>query len=90
VFLDAGADCSVMPTAGEKAICYALQKYGAYSLGESGVAFGFNFETSTNGQPGGSVPNSYPGVGFTGNYYALTSIPWSRLKVAKDCLCTPY
>jgi hypothetical protein len=90
VFLDAGADCSVIPTAGEKAICYALQKYGAYSLGESGVPFGLNFEISTQGQPGGSGPSSFAGAGFTGNYYALTNIPWSRLKVAKDCLCTPY
>ncbi|HSK80765.1 MAG TPA: hypothetical protein VLQ45_30200, partial [Thermoanaerobaculia bacterium] len=90
VFLDSGADCSTMPTAGEKAICYALQKYGAYSLGQSGVKLGFNFEMSTNGQPGGSVPSSYAGAGFTGNYYALTNIPWSRLKVAKDCLCSPY
>jgi hypothetical protein len=90
VFLDSGADCSLMPTAGEKAICYALQKYGAYALGQSGATLGLKFEIVTDGQPGGSGPNAYPSAGFTGDYYALTNIPWSRLKVAKDCLCSPY
>jgi hypothetical protein len=91
VFLESSADCSVVSPVGAKAVCYALKKYGAYVLRHTNdTAFSFLFETPTPGQPGGSGADPYPGVGFTADYYNLTSIPWSRLKVAKDCQCTPY
>ena len=90
VFLDSSADCSTVSPVGEKAVCYALQKYGAYAVGTTSAAFSLLFEVPTSGQPGGSGPDPYPGVGFTGDYYGMPNIPWSRLKVAKDCQCTPY
>jgi hypothetical protein len=91
VFLESSADCSVVSPVGAKAVCYALKKYGAYVLRHTNdTAFSFLFETPTPGQPGGSGADPYPGAGFTADYYNLTSIPWSRLKVAKDCQCTPY
>jgi hypothetical protein len=90
VFLDSSADCSTVSPAGEKAICYALKKYGAYAMGYSGSAFSLQFETPTAGQPGGSGADPYPGVGLTADYYDLSHIPWAKLKVAKDCQCTPY
>ncbi|HKV11665.1 MAG TPA: hypothetical protein VJ725_26200 [Thermoanaerobaculia bacterium] len=90
VFLDSSADCSTVSPVGEKAICYALQKYGAYAVSHSGSAFTLQFEVPTAGQPGGSGADPYPGAGFTGDYDDLSSIPWAKLKVAKDCQCTPY
>jgi hypothetical protein len=90
VFLDSTADCSTATPVGEKAICYALQKYGAYAVGTTSSAFSLEFEVPTAGQPGGSGADPYPGVGFTGDYYGMPNIPWSKLKVAKDCQCMPY
>lgn len=90
VFLDSTADCSAVSPAGEKAVCYALKKYGAYAMTHSGSAFTLQFETPTAGQPGGSAADPYPGVGFSGDYDNLSNIPWDKLKVAKDCQCTPY
>lgn len=90
VFLDSSADCSTVSPAGEKAVCYALQKYGAYAVSHSGSAFSLQFETPTAGQPGGSGADPYPGAGFAGDYDNLSNIPWANLKVAKDCRCTPY
>ena len=88
VFLDSAADCSTVSTTGEKAICYALQKYGAYAVASGGNSFGMYFETPTDGQPGGSGPDPYPGAGLVGDYYDMVNIPWSRLKVAADCRCS--
>jgi hypothetical protein len=90
VFLDSAADCSTVSPVGEKAVCYALQKYGAYMIGTGGSVFEIKFEVPTSGQPGGSGPDPYPGVGFVWDAYDMANIPWSRLKVAKDCQCTPY
>jgi hypothetical protein len=88
VFLDSAADCSAVSTIGEKAICYALQKYGAYAVASGGNSFGMYFATPTDGQPGGSGPDPYPGAGLVGDYYDMVNIPWSRLKVAVDCRCS--
>ncbi|HKV11666.1 MAG TPA: hypothetical protein VJ725_26205 [Thermoanaerobaculia bacterium] len=88
VFLDSAADCSTVATAGEKAICYALRKYGAYAVASGGNSFGLYFETPTDGQPGGSGPDPYSGAGLVGDNYDLVNIPWSRLKVAADCRCS--
>jgi hypothetical protein len=90
IFLDSGADCSTVTPVGEKAVCYALQKYGAYVIGTGGSTFSFKFEVPTEGQTGGSRADPYPGVGIVGDYYNMVSIPWSRLKVAPDCQCSPY
>ncbi|HSK77548.1 MAG TPA: hypothetical protein VLQ45_13945, partial [Thermoanaerobaculia bacterium] len=90
VFLDSTADCSTVSPAGEKAVCYALKKYGAYATTHSGSAFTLQFETPTAGQPGGSGADPYPGAGLSGDYDNLSNIPWANLKVAKDCQCTPY
>jgi hypothetical protein len=90
IFLDSSADCSIVSPVGEKAVCYALQKYGAYVTGMAGSPFSVTFEVPTGGLPGGSGPDPYPGVGLDEDSYELSHIPWSRLKVAKDCQCTPY
>lgn len=90
VFLDSGADCSTVSPVGEKAVCYALQKYGAYVIGTGGSTFSVKLEVPTEGQTGGSGPDPYPGVGIVGDYYSMVNIPWSRLKVAPDCQCSPY
>jgi hypothetical protein len=90
VFLDSTADCSTVSPVGEKAVCYALQKYGAYLIGTGGLVFGLKFEVPTDINTGGSGPDPYPGVGLAGDGYDMLHIPWSRLKVGDDCQCTPY
>jgi hypothetical protein len=84
VFLDSSADRSTVSPAGEKAICYALQKYGAYLTGASSAVFNLELEGPRDGQPGGSASNPYPGVGL-GEDSGLKNIPWGKLKVAVDC-----
>jgi len=90
IFLDKSADCSTVAPVGERAVCYALQKYGAYAIGIAGSPFSIVFEAPSGGQFGGSAPDPYPGVGLGWDYYDMTRIPWSQLKVAPDCQCTPY
>jgi hypothetical protein len=90
VFLDSSANCSTVSPVGEKAICYALQKYGAYVVHTASSAFTLKFEAPSSGLPGGSAPDPYPGVGLTRDSINLSHIPWTKLKVAKDCQCTPY
>jgi hypothetical protein len=87
VFLDSSADCSTVSPVGEKAICYALQKYGAYMTATSKDVFNLDLEIPTDGQPGDSGPNPYHGVGL-GENLGLPNIPWFKLKVAADCRCS--
>jgi hypothetical protein len=90
LYLDSTAACSTVSPVGEKALCYALQKYGAYVTGFGGSPFAVMFEAPTAGLPGGSAADPYPGVGIVGDFYDLSHIPWAKLRVAPDCQCTPY
>jgi hypothetical protein len=84
VFLDSSADCASVTPAGAEAVCYALQKYGAYNNDSGGSPFAMGFE----GDGVNDVPPVYSNVGIAWDYYDMSNIPWSHLHVAADCQCT--
>jgi hypothetical protein len=83
VFLDASADCAAVTPVGSEAVCYALQRYGAYDTDTGGSPFAMGFE----GDGSNDVPSVYSTVGFGWDYYDMKSVPWSHLHVAADCQC---
>jgi hypothetical protein len=83
VFLDSSANCAAVTPVGSEAVCYALQRYGAYDTDTGGSPFAMGFEGDGNND----IPSVYSNVGFGGDYYDMKSIPWSHLHVAADCQC---
>ena len=83
VFLDSSANCAAVTPVGSEAVCYALQKYGAYESDTAGSAFSIGLE----GSGGSTIAQPYINAGFTADYYNMTNIPWSHLHVAADCQC---
>jgi hypothetical protein len=65
-------------TAGERTVARALQKYGAYVIDNGGANMAFIFEV-----PSGET-DPYPSVGFTGDYFGMDRIPWTRLRVLRQ------
>jgi len=83
VFLDSSADCSAVTPAGSEAVCYALQRYGAYDTDTGGSPFAMGFEGDGNND----IPSAYSNAGFGWDYYDMSNIPWSHLHVAAGCQC---
>jgi hypothetical protein len=83
VFLDSSADCAAVTPAGSEAVCYALQRYGAYDTDTGGSPFAMGFE----GDGLNDVPTVYSNAGFGWDYYNMNDIPWSHLHMASDCQC---
>ncbi|WP_370064493.1 hypothetical protein [Mycobacterium sp. MAA66] len=82
--LDPSVNISSLP-AGEKAIAAALQTYGAYVCDTAGSPFALAFEgdPSLIGQSG-QVPMAYSNAGLSWDYYDMTDIPWSSLRVLQQ------
>lgn len=85
VFLNSSTNCAAVTPAGSEAVCYALQRYGAYDTDTSGSTFALGFE----GDGMNDVPAVYSQAGFGWDYYDMKNIPWSHLEVATNCACTP-
>jgi len=64
---------------GERAVFVALQKYGAYNIDCGGAALAFIFE-DIPGNPGAV----YTDAGLGWDYYGLTKIPWSKIRVLRS------
>jgi hypothetical protein len=78
--LDPSIDVGAIPgiSAGEAIVARALQVYGAYCKDTGGSKLAFAFE-----DPIGK-PNPYPALGFGWDYYAMSHIPWNRLRVLRS------
>ena len=80
--LDPSINIDAIPniTPGEKVIAKTLQTYGAYVIDQGGARMAFTFETvpdATATNPGAAYTNA----GFAWDYYNMTNIPWSQLRV---------
>jgi len=64
---------------GERAVFVALQKYGAYNIDCGGAAVALVFE-DVPGNPG----TVYADAGLGWDYYGLTKIPWSQIRVLRS------
>ena len=80
--LDPSIDVDAIPgiTPGEKVIAKTLQTYGAYVIDNGAAAIAFNFETvpgATSANPG----TVWTSAGLLWDYYDMTKIPWTKLRV---------
>ncbi len=77
--LDPSIDVNAIPgiTPGERAVARALQTYGAINRDNCGADICVAFEN-----PIGEA-DPYPAVGFTGDYFPMAKIPWSRMRVVQ-------
>jgi len=82
VQLDPSIDLSKIPgiTQGELVVGRALQKYGAYCVDQGGAPMAVGFE-NPSGDPKG---DPYPSAGFAWDYYGMSHIPWSKLRVLRN------
>ena len=82
LFLDAKANCAFDPAEPiEEAVCFALQRYGAFVTDTGGSRFAVGFEGASAGEPGGSGPSPYKAGGLKWDYYDMSAIPWRYLEV---------
>jgi len=75
VQLDPHIDVDALPgiTRGERTVARALQRYGAYCGDNGGARMAFLFEYTTS--------DAYRKAGLGWDYFDMTHIPWSRLRV---------
>lgn len=67
-------------TPGEVAVAKAMQVYGAYVVDQGGAALSMSFQLApdaTSTSPG----SVYEAAGFRWDYYGMSKVPWSRLRV---------
>jgi hypothetical protein len=70
-----------MPKA-EYAVAEALQRYGAYIIDVGASPLSISFERDNTARRG-SVGQTYIDAGLSWDNYALTNIPWKKLRVLK-------
>lgn len=80
--LDPNIDIDAIPgiTAGEKVIAKTLQTHGAYVVDQGGARMAFAFELvddATSSSPG----SVWADAGLAWDYYDMSGIPWSGLRV---------
>lgn len=79
VQLDPSVNCDTLAGAGsgEKAVCKAMQKYGAYNIDCGGSTMALQFEN-----PIGKT-DPYKAAGLSWDYFSLSHIPWEKMRVLK-------
>jgi len=78
VQLDPTYDCTVPPTKMGRAICYAMEKYGAYVMDNNGSSIMAFFAQHRLSWP--NAATDYDAVGITHDYQNM-GIPMTRLRV---------
>lgn len=76
--MDPGFDCSTVGTKMGRAVCYALQKYGAYNMDNNGSDKMVFYGQHRRSWP--TADSDYAAVGVSGDYSGL-GIPMNRLRV---------
>jgi hypothetical protein len=81
--LDPAVNVDKIPgiTLGEAMIARTLQQYGAYVVDQGGAALAFLFELAPDASNKGYPGAVYVADGFTGDYFGLHKVPWTRLRV---------
>jgi len=82
--LDPSIDVSKIPgmTKAERTVARALQRYGAYVIDRGGAPLSMSFERAPDATA--TYPGSvYTAAGLGWDYYGMSRIPWSRLRVLK-------
>lgn len=82
VQLDPRIDVEAIPgiTVGEIIVAKALQEFGAYCGDKGGARMGFIFEFLNTGNPG----TTYVNAGLAWDYFDMSHIPWSSMRVLKS------
>jgi hypothetical protein len=66
----------------ERTVARALQRYGAYVVDRGGAPLSVSFERAPDATA--TYPGSvYTALGSGWDYYGMSRIPWSRLRVLK-------
>jgi hypothetical protein len=68
----------------ELAVGKALQTYGAYCGDNGGSRMGFIFELASDAVDGANPGAVYTAAGVEWDYWDMTNIPWSQLRVLAD------
>jgi hypothetical protein len=70
-------------TPGEKVIAKTLQTYGAYAGDKGGARMAFAFELVPDATSSSNPGAVWKNAGFSWDYYDMSKIPWSQLRVLK-------
>ncbi len=81
--LDPSLDVDAIPglTAAEKVIAKTLQTYGAYVGDQGGAAMAVSFELVSDATSAMNPGAVWSNAGLSWDYYDMSKIPWSKLRV---------
>jgi hypothetical protein len=84
--LHPGIDLGALPelTKAERAVARALQEYGVYVIDSGGAPMAISFELARDASSASDPGAVYAAAGLAWDYYALSHVPWRRLRVLRQ------